>query len=123
MYKWLKPLLITTAVFLGLDTLYLNTTSCMFGALVQRIQKAPMKLNPLGAVLCYVALITGIYYFIIKDRRSVFEAGLLGLIIYVVFETTNYAMFKDWSMRAVVLDSAWGSVLFALTTWIVYKLI
>jgi len=123
MYKWLKPLLITSAVFLGLDALYLNTTSSMFSALVQRIQKAPMKLNPLGAVLCYVALITGIYYFIIKDRRSVFEAGLLGLIIYVVFETTNYAIFKDWSMQAVVLDSAWGGVLFALTTWIVYKLI
>ena len=73
----------------------------------------------LGAAICYVFLIFGINYFIINPRKSVYDAFLFGIVIYGVFETTNYAILKNWSIFSVLLDTLWGGVLFALTTYIV----
>jgi uncharacterized membrane protein len=76
-------------------------------------------MNYLGAALCYIFLIFGINYFIIKPHKSVSDAFLLGIIIYGVYETTNYALFKNWSMLTVIMDTLWGGILFAVTTYIV----
>ena len=77
-----------------------------------------MKLIP--AVLCYISLVVGLYYFIIKERKSLFEAFLLGFVIYSVYEFTNWALFKNWKLTTVLMDTLWGSVLFTLTTAIIY---
>ena len=34
----------------------------------------------------------------------------------------NLALFKNWSVFTVIIDTLWGTVLFGLTTAIVYKL-
>jgi uncharacterized membrane protein len=47
---------------------------------------------------------------------------LFGLVIYATYELTNMALLKNWSWITVILDTAWGSILFGLTTAIVYKL-
>ena len=70
-------------------------------------------------MLCYIFLIIGINYFIIKPRKSVTDAFLLGIVIYGVYETTNYALFKKWSLLTVFMDTLWGGVLFAATTYII----
>lgn len=41
------------------------------------------------------------------------------IIIYGVYETTNYALFKNWSILTVIIDTLWGGLLFASTTYIV----
>ena len=112
-------LLISAIVFVVLDYFYLNLTKNYFKNQVQLVQGSPLKLNYLGAILCYIFLIFGINYFIIKPKRSIQDAFLLGLIIYAVFETTNLALFSKWSWFTVLIDSLWGGVLFALTTYIV----
>jgi uncharacterized membrane protein len=86
---------------------------------VQDVQGSPLKINFLGAALCYLFLIIGINYFIIKPKKSVQDAFLLGLVIYGVYETTNYAIFKNWSILTLFIDTLWGASLFALTTYIV----
>jgi uncharacterized membrane protein len=112
-------LLISAIVFVVLDYFYLNLIKNYFENQVQLVQGSPLKLNYLGAILCYIFLIFGINYFIIKPKRSIQDAFLLGLIIYAVFETTNLALFSKWSWFTVLIDSLWGGVLFALTTYIV----
>jgi len=89
---------------------------------VQLVQGSPLKVNLLGAIICYIFLITGINYFIIKPNRSITDAFLFGLVIYAVYETTNVALFTKWSWLTVIMDSLWGGVLFALTTYIVGKI-
>ena len=81
-----------------------------------------LEVNFLGAALCYIFLIVGINYFIIKPNKSINEAFLLGLIIYGVYETTTYALFKNWSIITVIIDTLWGGLLFASTTYIVNML-
>ena len=112
-------LLLSAIIFVSLDYIYLGLIKGYFAKQVQSVQGSPLQINYLGAILCYIFLIIGLNYFIIKPKRSVQDAFLLGLIIYAVFETTNLALFKNWSILTVLIDSLWGGTLFALTTYIV----
>ena len=116
----LKNLLISGGAMLGLDFIYLSTFGNFFNTLVQSIQGSPIKFNLTGAILCYIFLIFGLNYFIIDLKKSPADAFLLGLVIYGVYETTNYAILKKWSPKAVALDTLWGAILFATTTKITY---
>ncbi len=112
-------MLISAIVFISIDFIYLNVMKNYFNKQIQDIQGSKIELNFLGAALCYIFLITGLNYFIIKPRKSINEAFLLGLVIYGVYETTNYAMFKKWSIITVIMDTLWGGLLFASTTYII----
>jgi len=116
MFKF--ALLISAIVFITLDSFYLNYMKGYFEKQVQDVQGSALKINFLGAALCYLFLIIGLNYFIIKPKKSVQDAFLLGLVIYGVYETTNYAIFKNWSFISVIIDTLWGGILFALTTYI-----
>jgi uncharacterized membrane protein len=115
-------MLLTAIVLISLDFVYLNVMKGYFSNQVKLVQGSPLKINLLGAAICYIFLIVGINYFIIKPRKSVSDAFLLGIVIYGVYETTNYALFSNWSLISVIIDTLWGGLLFASTTYIVEKL-
>ena len=115
-------LLISAIVLISIDFIYLNVIKGYFGIQIQKVQGSKLEVNFLGAALCYIFLIVGINYFIIKPNKSINEAFLLGLIIYGVYETTTYALFKNWSIITVIIDTLWGGLLFASTTYIVNML-
>ena len=112
-------LLVSAVIFIILDFVYLNVIKGYFDNQIKSVQGSPIKINYLGAAMCYILLIVGINYFIIKPRKSVSDAFLLGIIIYGVYETTNYALLKNWSILTVHIDTLWGGLLFAATTYIV----
>mgnify|MGYP001228872730 CR=1 FL=1 len=58
-----------------------------------------------------ILLVFGLYYFIISQNKKVFDAFLLGLVIYGVYESTNYALLKDWNFSTLVIDTLWGGIL------------
>jgi uncharacterized membrane protein len=115
-------LLISAILFILIDSVYLNLMKDYFQKQVVKVQGSPLKMNFLGAALCYIFLIVGLNYFIIKPKKSIQDAFLLGIVIYGVFETTNYALFKNWSIVSVIIDTLWGGILFALTTYIIMLL-
>ena len=85
-------------------------------------QGSTIKMDLLATFFCYIFLIFGLNYFIIKRNHSVLDAFLLGLVIYGVYETTTKALFHKWSWLTVIIDTLWGGILFALTT-IILKLL
>ena len=115
-------LLVSAIVLVSIDFIYLNVIKDFFRKQIQIVQGSKLEVNFLGAAICYILLIVGINYFIIKPRKSVSEAFLLGIIIYGVYETTSYALFKNWSILTVIIDTLWGGALFASTTYIVNML-
>lgn len=115
MLKILNTIVIILVIMLALDSIYLYSTSSIFGVLVAKIQRTAMQVRLSGAIVVYLLLALGLYYFIIKDGRSAWEAGLLGLIIYGTFDFTNYAMFKNYDLSIAIMDTLWGGILFALT--------
>jgi uncharacterized membrane protein len=112
-------LLVSAIILVCLDAVYLNFFKGYFGKQVSRVQGSEMQLNYLAAIICYIFIIIGLNYFIIRPRRSVNDAFLLGIVIYGVYETTNWAIFKNWSPISVIMDTLWGGILFGLTTFIV----
>lgn len=114
-------LLISAIVFVSLDSVYLQLIKNQFANQIKRVQGSPMEFNLFGAIMCYIFLIFGINYFIIRPKKSIKDAFLLGLVIYAVYEFTNYALLKNWSLLMVVIDTLWGGVLFASATFIMYE--
>lgn len=119
----LKKLLISTFVLLALDFSYIQFSKKTFEEQIIKVQRVVMQIRPEGAVLCYLAITLGINYFIIQPKKSPLDAFILGLVIYAVYETTNYATLKKWSPSLVVMDTIWGGILFALTTYLTYELV
>ena len=89
--------------------------------MVTNIQGFPIKLRFESAILCYLALTGLIYYFIIQPKRSPIDAAFLGLGVYTVYETTNYAVLKNWDVYVAIIDSLWGGLLFYLVTASIYS--
>jgi uncharacterized membrane protein len=118
----LKQIIIITIVMLLLDAVYLSTFSTFFNNIILQVQGSKIKFKLLGAVLCYISLVAGLYYFIVRPHKSIKEAFFLGIVIYSVYETTNYALLDKWPLKAVIMDTLWGGILFALTTYITYAL-
>jgi uncharacterized membrane protein len=44
--------------------------------------------------------------------------GLLGGLSYVIFNFTNNAIFKNWTLETAIVDTLWGSVLTGATTYV-----
>lgn len=122
MLKSVREVLISIVALLVLDSIYIYLTHKIFADQIVNIQRVVMTLKPLGAVVCYALLIAGLNYFIIQRNRSIPEAFFLGLVIYGVYDSTNYATLKKWEPSVAIMDTLWGGSLFALTTAITYKL-
>ena len=112
-------MLISAIVLISIDFIYLNGMKGYLDKQILSVQGSQTKMNYLGAALCYIFLVVGINYFIIKPKKSVSDAFLLGIVIYGVYETTNYASLKNWSIFTVIIDTLWGGTLFGLTTYII----
>jgi len=121
--KILKNIAAITVVILALDFMYISATRNMFEIQIADVQRVALQMRPLGGILCYLLLVIGLYYFIVREHRTVFDAFLLGLVIYGVYESTSYALLKKWKWNIVLMDTLWGGVLFALTTFITYKVV
>lgn len=115
-------ILVPAVILLVLDSLYISMIKHSFEMQIISIQRVSMNVRLLGAILCYALLIGGLYYFIIKPHRSILDAMLFGLVIYGVYETTNYATLKNWSIKFLIGDTLWGAFLMGATTYLTYKI-
>ena len=122
MLKSVREVLISIFALLVLDGIYIYLTHKIFADQIINVQRVVMTLKPIGALVCYALLIAGLNYFIIQRNRSIPEAFFLGLVIYGVYDSTNYATLKKWESSVAIMDTLWGGSLFALTTAITYAL-
>lgn len=113
------PLFLTAVILLILDSVYLTLNKKFLESQLKSIQGNTIQLKIDGLIACYIIIIFGLYYFIIKQKRSLLDAFLLGIFVYGVYETTNYATFNRWNREMVVMDTLWGGILFAATTFLV----
>ena len=120
-YSMWKTILLISIIMLALDAVYLTATRSIFGAVVAKIQRVAIQMRIEGAIVVYALLVFGLYKFIISERRPVKDAAILGLVIYGVFDFTNYAIFKNYDLATALMDTAWGTTLLALTTYLVYQ--
>jgi len=114
-------ILLPAIILLTLDFIYIYATFNEFRLQIAEVQRVVLQVKYLGAILCYFFLIFGLYYFILREHKSVLDAMLFGFVIYGVYDTTTYAVLKKWKLKLMVMDTLWGGALMGLTTWLTYK--
>jgi uncharacterized membrane protein len=116
-----KAILFALVLFLLLDAGFIFINYTIFRDQVIDVQRVTMIPKNLGVIAAYALVLFAFYYFILRTRRSVFEAALLGLVVNGVYELTNYSLLKKWRLQTVVLDTLWGAALWGMTTYITYE--
>lgn len=119
----MKDLLVTAIVYLTIDIVYIMSYTSSFKKYFSIVQGSPAKFKRMPAVITYLILTLGLYYFIIKDRRPVIDAFLFGILIYGVYDFTNYATLKKWTLAFSIKDTLWGGIVFTISTFIIYKIL
>jgi uncharacterized membrane protein len=114
----ISELLIISVTLVVIDAIFITAIQKYFDWQIMIVQGSHLTLNMAGAVGCYLFLIFAIYHFIIKKNASILDAFLLGISIYGVYEFTNYATLKNWRITTIIMDTTWGGILFASTTYI-----
>lgn len=117
-----KELLLVGTLLLVLDGLFIRLNLQMFKEQVAVVQRVALQPNYLGAIMCYILMIGGLYYFILREKKSPMDAFFLGFIIYGIFESTNLTLFKKWELKTLAIDTVWGGILMATTTFLYYKI-
>lgn len=80
--------------------------------LILRIQGSDLKLRYAPALVVYLALA-----YLVTKTESPMEAFKVGVAVYAVYDFTNYAMFKNYTLSFAIMDSIWGGVLMAMTRY------
>ncbi len=115
LYKALK---ICVLLFV-LDTLWIQLFLLKpFSNMIQNVQGAPMEIKPFRIGLAYIVLFLLILFTIDKVKTPQ-EAFVLGLLVYGVYDSTNYATLKNWDLGVAIKDTLWGGVLFSTIKYIV----
>ena len=114
-------LIISGIILIVIDFIYLSLTLPIFLNMVKQIQKSPVIVRPGGVIASYILPILGLNIFILKENKSPLEAGLLGFIMYGVFDAVNYTLFTKYNLKLAIIDTLWGAALFYITTYLTYS--
>ena len=85
--------------------------------MIERIQGEPMVTNPFSVIMAYLILFALITITTAKSD-SILEAFIIGFLTYAVYDSTNFATFKQWDLPLAIVDSLWGGFLFASVFYI-----
>jgi uncharacterized membrane protein len=82
-----------------------------------RMSGDKMTFNAFAGILSQVLVVTCIVFLVLFKTQKVnyLEAALIGaaagILAITVYGVTNYALFKDWSLKLTVLEVIWGPML------------
>jgi len=123
----LKVLLLLMPVFLALDLLWLGVLMKTFYQLelgdLARRQGDALAPRWGAAIVVYILIPAGMVLFVrpqLNPSSSVGAAFLwgavYGLVVYGVYDFTNWAVLEKWTARMTFADIAWGCTLCGLST-------
>lgn len=77
--------------------------------MVVRIQGSEISLRYIPALIVYLALA-----YLVTKTENPLEAFKVGMATYAVYDFTNLALFKNYTLSFAILDTLWGGILMAL---------
>ena len=131
-----KNYVVLIASVLVLDYFWLHLQTPMYNQLVRGIQGTEITINLWGAFLSYLCIILSLVIFvipIIKDQYlkdpsqnlfqlCVYYGGLMGLLMYGVFNSTNLAIFRNYDLKVGLIDTLWGGCLYTIGAYLFLSL-
>jgi len=130
MWHATKLYILVLLVFLAIDMLWLGGIMAKFykaelGVLVRRTGE---NLAPVwwAALVVYLLIPLGIMLFVLPQAGSAgssFIWGFLyGVILYGVYDFTNYSLLANWPWRMTFVDVLWGGWICAFTSRVAFFL-
>jgi len=127
MWHTLKVYILLLPLLFALDFLWLGVLASGFykRELGPYLRLAGDALTPItwAALIVYLAIPFGVVLFAVPrvsaDNQigsALFWGALYGLILYTVYDMTNYSLFKNWPLKLALIDICWGAVLNASAT-------
>lgn len=122
----MKQYIISIAILLVLDFLWIGFfMKNQYNKQIPEIQKSPMKVNFLYAVIAYVLMAVGLVIFVIPNIRpekrltdSLYYGFLFGFVLYGVYDFTVAAVISKWNIKTAILDTLWGGAVFFLAAYL-----
>ena len=128
--KHIKVIVLSIVLFLVLDALFIGAMMKNWQSLLLRVQGEKLEVKMLSAIGAYIVMVLAWVYFVYKPYlvhknigTAVKTGAVLGFVIYGIFELTNHAIIKKWDFSFVVMDTVWGSVLYALVSYFALSLL
>ena len=125
---YLKLYLLTIPVFFAIDLLWLGVIA---KGLYQKnlAHLLSPDVNWPAAFAFYFIYIAGIIIFAVRPAlvdqsllKAVLWGALFGFFTYATYDLTNLATLKDWPIKIVFIDIAWGVVLCSLVAATSYQI-
>jgi uncharacterized membrane protein len=118
----IKNILLTFAVFLGIDFVWLGFIAKNFYD--KELSAFNRALNIPAAFLAYLLLSFGLYYFVISKvdsntTKALINGAIFGLIAYGTYDLSNLATLSDFTLKMAVVDMLWGMTICATTSLLV----
>lgn len=126
MNNFIRLYLITLPVFFVIDLIWLAIVArklyfSQLGSLMSN------NINWLAAIIFYLLFIVGLIIFVIQPSiakhswmQALILGALFGFFAYATYDLTNLATLKNWPTLISIIDMAWGTVLSASVSTIVY---
>lgn len=108
---------------LVIDIIWVTSTRSMYANTVKKIQGSSMQLNQTAAVIAYLFVGIAFIGIVVPSLEkcndfatAAWTGALAGIVIYGIFNATNKAMFSNYDTVTAIIDTMWGTTLFAVTS-------
>jgi uncharacterized membrane protein len=55
-------------------------------------------------------------------KEAIAYGSLVGFVIYGVYNFTNYAVLKNWTLNISIVDTIWGVIVCSITSIVLFKI-
>jgi uncharacterized membrane protein len=111
----LKRFIILAAVMLAVDLVWLTFRASYHADLIKSVQGSAVSLRPIPAALIYLLIPAAVLFFAVDPARTQRDAvkrgAVLGAAMYGLYDLTNLASLKGWTVEMAIIDTLWGTIL------------
>jgi uncharacterized membrane protein len=107
--------IVGSAITIGAaDALWLTLRNKYHKTLFNDIQKSPLTIRWIPALLIYILIPVTLFLTAVKPSKTLqdaaYKGALTGFILYAFYDLTNYATLTNYTLDMTVTDVAWGTL-------------
>ena len=130
MLSYVKLYVISLFIFIVVDLIWIagimkNFYRMQLGHL-SRTTNGSMSPNIPSSIIVWMLIVLGLILFVLPKIpktgpgfEGILWGALFGLVVYGVYDLTNYALLKDWTLSMTIVDMLWGTVACGISGFIV----
>ncbi len=120
---WAIATFVVALVFIAGDSFIIpNVMRPLFKSYLQDHMLDNLRLMP--AALFYLIQIGGLVNLAVKpamklgsNKVALVNGAVLGLVAYSCYEMTSWTIMSRWHLNLVLVDTAWGTLISAVSAW------